>query len=130
YEEEVEEKRRISIWLIVLIIVAVLGLAAFAVYKFYPPAFDKVKDEFGKLTGQTANASAVVHHEVKPAKKDTIKNTPPLKDSTTKAVNSTTTAAKPDSVKLPVFEAVVEKNRSLIKANAQLARLRSLGFDA
>lgn len=131
YEEEVEEKKRTNIWLIILIIVAVLGLAAFAVYRFYPSAFDKVKDEFNKLTGQKAEALAVVRNETKPVKKDTLKNIQPVKDSAVKTVTTLVKpAAKPDSLKLPQFEAVVAKTASLKKANDQIDHLHSLGFDA
>jgi hypothetical protein len=127
YEEEAEQKRGVNVWLIILLSIAVLGLAGFGVYKFYPHAFDKVKGEYYKLTGKTAKKTAVVRHETKPAKTDTAIKTAPLKDTTAKAVN---TAAKPDSVKLPHYEAIAEEVRSQRVADERVAHLKTLGFDA
>ncbi|HZY36763.1 MAG TPA: SPOR domain-containing protein [Mucilaginibacter sp.] len=124
YEDEAEQKKGINVWLIVLLSLAVLGLALFGVYKFYPHAFDKVKQEYYKLTGKTSAATAVIRHGVK---KDTVKKTIPVTDSANKAVN---TATKPDSVKAPRFEAVTDEFRNLQPANAKVAYLKSLGFNA
>ncbi len=127
YEEEVEPKRGVNVWLIILIALAVLALGVFALFKFYPPAFEKVKSEYYKLTGKTTDSPAVIRHEAIPLKKDTAKKTMPATDTTTKSV---TAAAKPDSVKQPRFEAVAEEVRALRVAEQRVAHLKSLGFEA
>jgi len=127
YEEEVEPKRGINVWMIVLIIAAILGLAVFGVYKFYPQAFDKVKDEYNKLTGKSADTPAVIHKNPLPAKKDTVKNPALVTDSTTKAV---ATVAKPDSAKAPVYEAITNQYHYLQPANARVTYLKGLGYTA
>jgi len=127
YEDEVEQKKGSNVWLIILLSVAILGLAVFGVYKFYPHAFDKVKNEYYKLTGKKSSAPAVVRHESKPIKNDTAKKIAPLTDTASKAA---TPVAKPDGVKLPTWEAVVEETRHTGLANARLAQLKALGYDA
>jgi len=127
YEEEVEQKRGINVWLIILLSLAVLGLAGFGVYKFYPHAFDKVKNEYYKLTGKKAGKPAAVRHEAKPVNNDTAKKTAPLKDTAAKAVN---TVAKPDGVKQPTYLAIAEEVRSQRIADERVAHLKSLGYDA
>jgi hypothetical protein len=126
-EVEVEQKRRVNVWLILLIIVALLGLAAFGVYKFYPQAFDKIKVEYNKLTGKPADTAAVVRHESKEIKKDSAKKTMPATDTAKKAA---ITVVKPDSLKLPTFEAIAEETRRRSLADARVTQLKSLGFDA
>jgi len=127
YEEEVEQKKRVNVWLILLVVLALLGLAAFGVYKFYPQAFDKVKDEYNKLTGKTADTAAVIRHESKEIKKDTAKKTMPVTDTAKKAA---TTAAKPDSVKAPRWEAITNQFNNLQPANARVAYLKRMGYNA
>jgi len=126
-EVEVEQKRRVNVWLILLIIVALLGLAAFGVYKFYPQAFDKIKVEYDKLTGKPADTAAVVRHESKEIKKDSAKKTMPATDTAKKAA---ITAAKPDSVKAPRWEAITNQFNNLQPANARVAYLKRMGYNA
>ncbi len=52
FEEETERKRPVNIWLVILIIIAVLAIAGFGVYTFYPSVFNKVTEQFYKLTGK------------------------------------------------------------------------------
>jgi len=127
YEEEVEPKRGVSVWLIVLIIAAILGLAVFGVYKFYPRAFDKVKDEYNKLTGKATDTPAVIHKVPPPVKKDTTKAAQAAVDTTTKAAAPT---VKPDSAKAPHWEAITNSYVNLQAANARVAHLRGLGYNA
>jgi len=127
YDDEVEQKRGVNVWLIILISLAVLALAAFGVYKFYPKAFEKVKAEYNKLTGNTADTPVVVRQGSKEIKKDTAKKTVPPTDTAAKTV---TTIVKPDSAKMVHYEAIAEEVRSLRVAEARLAHFRSLGLDA
>lgn len=122
YEEDVEEKRRSSIWLIVIIILAVLGLGAFAVYKFYPSAFDKVKN---MVNGKKPDTTAVIRHQVAPVNKDTAQKVTPPVDTAAKPAAVT---AKADS--LPTWEAIVGQMRDTSKANAEVSRLQARGYKA
>ncbi|MDR3694317.1 hypothetical protein [Mucilaginibacter sp.] len=122
YEEDVEPKKTISVWLIVLITVAVLALAVFGFYKFYPSAFDKVKDTFNKITGKTAVIAPAVKPMVKP---DTGKKTVVLTDT-----NKKKTVAPIDTVKPSRFEAVADKVIHLEKANERVKYLKSMGLNA
>ena len=106
---------------------AILGLAAFGVYKFYPQAFDNAKDEYYKLTGKTDDSPAVIRHEAKPVKKDTAKKTVAPTDTASKAV---TTVAKPDSLKAPHWEAITDEFIHLQAAKARVAYLKRQGYDA
>jgi len=127
YEEEAEPKRGVNVWLIILIVLAVLALGTFAVYKFYPQAFDKVKDEYNKVTGKTEETPAVIRHETAPVKKDTTKKATPVTDTATKAV---TTGPKPDSLNAPRWEAITDEFIHLQPANARVAYLKRMGFNA
>jgi hypothetical protein len=127
YEEEVEPKRSVNVWLIILISLAILALAVFGVYKFYPQAFDKVKDEYNQLTGKKTDTPAVIRHETKPVKTDTAKKTASPTDTAKKTV---TTISKPDSVKLPTYLAVAEEVRSIRTAEKIVSHLKSIGLDA
>jgi len=104
YEEEVEPKRGINVWLIVLIVISVLALAAFGVYKFYPSAFDKVKEKYEQLTGKKVADTPFVHKTIKA---DTVKKTAtvPVKDTTTKTVATATPPV--DTVKHSTWEIMV-----------------------
>jgi len=125
YEEEVEQKKRVNVWLIILVALALLGLVAFGVYKFYPQAFDKVKDEYNKLNGKQPDTPAVIHKQVQPVKKDTVTKSQP--DSATKAV---TPVAKPDTANMPHYEAVVREYLNWAAAEAKVANLKKLGYTA
>jgi len=122
YEEEVEPKKRISVWLIVLIALVVLGAAVFGVYKFYPQAFDKVKETFNKVTGKTAVVVPAAKPVIKP---DTAKKIVALTDTDKKK-----TVAPIDTVKPSRFEAVADKVIHLEKANERVKYLKSMGLKA
>jgi cell division septation protein DedD len=122
YEEETEQKKGLNVWLIILIALTVVALGLFAVYKFYPSAFDKVKDEFDKVTGKTTDVAAVIPQ---PVKKDTVKKIIPVKDTATKII-----AAVPDTVKTSRFEAIADRLVHLEKANERVKYLKSQGYNA
>jgi len=107
YEEEVEPKRGVNVWLIVLIVISVLALAAFGVYKFYPSAFDKIKEKYEQLTGKKTADTPIVHKTIKA---DTVKKAVPVKDTTAKdtTVKAAATATQPvDTVKHSTWEIMV-----------------------
>jgi hypothetical protein len=122
YEEEVEPKKRISVWLIVLIAVAVLALAVFGIYKFYPAAFDKVKESFNKVAGKTA----VVEPAAKPvAKPDSLKKAATLADSLKKK-----TVAPIDTVKPSRFEIIIGNYGTPATAETAVKYFKGRGVDA
>jgi len=122
YEEEVAPKRGISVWLIVLIVLAVLCAAVFGVYKFYPSAFNKVKETFNKVTGKTAVAVPASKPVIRP---DTAKKAAALTDTIEKK-----TTAPIDTVKPTRFEAIADKVLHLEKANERVKYLKSMGLNA
>jgi hypothetical protein len=128
FNEDAEPRKRLSPGIIIAIAVLVVACAVFALFQFYPSAFDGVINEYHKLTGKkTAIDSPVIRHEVK---KDTVKKPAPLKDSVSKIA---ATVTKPDTIaaaELPRFEAIVEEASRLKLADAAVARLKKLGFDA
>jgi|SRR6185437_6170535 len=91
YEEDAEPKRRLSIWLILLIAFGVIALGLFAVYKFYPQAFDKVKSLYHSVVDKQDASVPVSSHEAKvePPKKAVIVN-----DTTAKTVAAVDTTAR------------------------------------
>jgi hypothetical protein len=123
YEDEVETKKGISAWLIILVAVAVIAIGVFALLKFYPSVFDSVSDAYHKLMDKPV--PAVIRKEVK---KDTIKKVIGVVDT-----SKTATVAKKDTTPAPLpsrFEAVAEEASRPKIAEVQVAHLRKLGYDA
>lgn len=90
YFEEEPERKKLSIWLIILIAVTAIALAIFGVYKFYPQAFDKIGDAYHRVTGKADTAVPVYRHEVK-ADTTTVKKPDVVKDTLLKNVAPTVT---------------------------------------
>jgi cell division septation protein DedD len=122
YEEEAERKQGLNVWLIILIALTIVALALFGVYKFYPSAFDKVKNEFAKISGTTTDVAAIPQ----PVKKDTAKKIVTVKDTAAKVV----AAVVPDTIKQSRFEAIADRLIHLEKANERVKYLKSLGYNA
>jgi hypothetical protein len=123
YEDEVETKKGISAWVIILIAVAVIAIGVFALLKFYPSVFDSVSDEYHKLMDKPV--PAVIRKEVK---KDTIKKVIRVVDT-----SKTATVAKKDTTPAPLpsrFEAIVFKTNNMRSAEIEMKRLKALGYDA
>ncbi|HEY8930873.1 MAG TPA: SPOR domain-containing protein [Mucilaginibacter sp.] len=124
YEEEVERRRGLSIWMIILIAVVVIALAVFGVYKFYPQLIDKI-------TGKADTSTTVYRHET-PA--DTTKKTaaaPAQVDSARKTAPVTASAATAaDTAKQPHFEIIAGSFRRITSANAEIKRLKAKGVEA
>lgn len=124
YEEETEPRRRISAWLIILIVLAVLAAAIFGIYQFYPSAFNKAKQEFYKITSKTAVAPAIIKHKSAP---DTVKKSMPVSDTTVKSVSSITPA---DTVKQLQYEAVAFELPRKKAAEIKIKELMAKGYAA
>jgi len=122
YEEEAEQKRGLNIWLIILIILSVVALALFGVYKFYPAAFNPLRDVYHKLTQK----NAVVTPAVKPEKKpDTIKKAAALNDTIGKTA---TAVVKQDTAKPFRYEIIANSFKHIGWANQEVRRLKALGI--
>jgi len=122
YEEEIEPKKGISVWLIVLIALAVICAAIFGVYKFYPSAFDKVKETFDKVTGKTAVVAPAATPVIKP---DPAKKTAAFSDTVKKK-----TVAPIDTVKPSRFEIIIGNYKSPTLAETAVKYFKHRGVDA
>lgn len=123
YVEEETERKKTSIWLVLLIIVAALALAVFGIYKFYPATFDQLKASYYGATGQTA-VVPVSRHEVKA---DTNKKPAPVADTTAKTAVAPGPAVTAERSDWQIIDFSV---RYLSTANAEAARLKAKGVDA
>jgi hypothetical protein len=126
FEDDVEHKRGISVWLIILFAVVAISVAAFAVFKFSPSTWDKVKAEYHKITGKSVADSPAVKQE---AKKDTQKKVVPLRDTVAKTVVPPPVAPK-DTVKPIRYEIIADNFRKMNWANSEIAKLKRLGVEA
>lgn len=87
-DEEVQPRRRMSIWMILLIIIVAGALGLFGIYKFAPDLFDKLSSKYHEVVDKKAE---VVVPETKPVvRTDTVKKTV-VQDTTAAKV----AAAKP-----------------------------------
>ncbi len=130
FDEDAEPKKRLSIWTIVIIALVVLAVGVFALFELKPAVFDSIVDEYHKLTDKKDTVQAVIRHEVKQAKKDTAKKMPVTADTSAKPA---ITPLKQDTVPKPAsirYEAVAEEASHEKVAEADVKRLKSLGFDA
>jgi hypothetical protein len=121
YEEEVEPKKRVSVWLIILIAVVLLVAGVAVFFKLNPEVFDKVKDKFEKLTGKTAVVTPVVKPVVKP---DTTKKTAAIDTSKQKIV------APKDTVKPSKFEIIIGNYASPTVAETAVKYFKRRGVEA
>ncbi|AYL94070.1 SPOR domain-containing protein [Mucilaginibacter celer] len=81
-EEEIEEKRGISVWIIIAIVVVVLACAAFAVYKFKPGLLHLKKNNDAPAAVEKPKTTPVVKPDS--LKKDSVSTTP----DTAKAIST------------------------------------------
>jgi hypothetical protein len=125
FEEHTERRKKTNVWLIILIVLAVIALALFGVYKFYPSVFDKINATYNKIINKKQDSIIPVYrHEIKA---DTIKKPVPTKDTTT----LTATAIAADTVK-PTSRWVViaYKNREKKLAVSERKRFQDKGVGA
>jgi nucleoid DNA-binding protein len=121
FEEEPEQKRRMSVWLIVLIPVVVVALAIAGIYKFYPEVFEKATAIYDRIIHKTEPA-APVQHELKT---DTDRKTTPATDTTKKSGALVTPA---DTTKPTRFEIIAANARNQQIADAAMRRYRGFGL--
>ncbi|WP_295790966.1 SPOR domain-containing protein [Mucilaginibacter sp.] len=126
FEEEAERKRGLSIWMIILIAVTALALAAFGVYKFYPQVFDKIGTAYHRITGKTDADVPVYRHEVK-ADTTTVKKPAVVKDTVTKA--ATPVAPVVDTAKHVRFDLIATSSKTEWRANAEAQKFKAKNID-
>jgi hypothetical protein len=122
YEEEVEPKKRVSVWLIILIAVVLLAAGVAVFFKLNPEVFDKVKGKFESLTGKTAVVAPVVKPATKP---DTAKKTAALTDTSKQKV-----VAPKDPVKPSRFEIIIGNYGSPATAETAVKYFKNRGVNA
>jgi hypothetical protein len=130
FEEETGRKKKVNIWLIILMAVTAVALAVFGVYKFYPEAFDKLGATYNRTTGKTDTNVSVYRHEVNA---DTVKKIvpAPVKDTVIKKVPpATAPVAAVDTAKHTRYEIIVSSFRLSRTANSEIQRLKEKGVDA
>ncbi len=90
-DEETEEKTRSgSPWLIALIVLLVIAVAAFAIYKYNPALFGFGKQPAKPVNGQTKTQPAAAADSAD----DSNKTAPPLLDTASKAISKPDTTLK------------------------------------
>jgi hypothetical protein len=128
FEEDTEGRRKTNVWLVILISLAIIALALFGVYKFYPSVFDKINATYHKIINKKEDSIVPVYrHEIKA---DTIKKPVPTKD-TTSGPTLTATAIAADTVK-PTSRWVViaYKNREKKLAVSERKHFQDKGVSA
>lgn len=123
YEEEIIERKRVNIWMILLIFITVIALAIFGVYKFFPGAFDKLETAFSRITGKSDTIVPVYRHEAPPVAVDTEKKEK-TKD-TTKATPAQAPTAATDTTKHERFEIIENNFKKEALAILEVARLKA-----
>ncbi|HEY2580678.1 MAG TPA: hypothetical protein VGI43_02675 [Mucilaginibacter sp.] len=128
FEEEPEWKKRLSIWLILLIVVAVIAGGIFAVYEFYP-------DVFANLMGDNPPPIEKKAKIVPAVKPDTTKTAQPVADTTSKtdtSAKSVSTQAinPPDTIKASHWEIIIDSETKMAVATVALNQYKEKGVDA
>lgn len=110
-EVEVEVKKKVNYWFIGLMVILVLGLGLFGLYKFYPPGFEWLQDEYYQVFPKAPVHPPVYKAEIKvdPLTREELRKDSVKKDSEEKeAVKKD--SLKNDSVnKVPVTKALIKK---------------------
>ncbi len=134
-EDEYEAKRSISIWWIILISVTIIAIALFAVYKFRPSVFDKLRAGYHKTFTKETAIIPKVHQVVKPDSlgPDTVIKAGAISDSTSKGVlpaGSGQGADTADTTNLARFEIIAASFRTLPSATRERDRYEAKGMKA
>ena len=128
-DDEPEEKRSSSLWLILTAILFVLCAAAFAVYKLYPGMYDKYLS-----AGKPVVVRKTIIAPLPEVRRDTIKDTtvkvPPRAD--TSSQNAALSVAGSDTVINTKFELIIAtfQKYETKKADAALKHFIAKGIDA
>jgi cell division septation protein DedD len=128
YDDEPENKRGIGIWAIVLIVLIVLGAAAFAIYKYKPEWLNLTNDRQMVLPSEP-KAKPVIKPDT-----DTIKKTVTPVD-TVKAISKpdtalNTTIINADTIKKTHYELLAGAFKKQAEANKTVLAYKKMGFNA
>ncbi len=132
FEEEVESRKSISVWLIILIVIAALALALAGIYKFAPATFDKINTTYHKIIGKKQDTIVPVYrHEINT---DTIKKITPHTDSAAKTTAGLPTAANtaPTNVvdtTAPRYEIIAQRCKTLKLAKDAVKKYKDKGIE-
>ncbi|MDN3584057.1 hypothetical protein [Mucilaginibacter flavus] len=134
FEEEPEERRGLSLWIIILVVIIILGSALFTVYKFKPELLHlkKSKGEEMVLPAETKTPPVAKHDTdslksaVKPA--DSVKAI----SKPDSALKKTTTVVAPpvDTVAKPVFAIFAGSFKTIKKGENAVNDFKAKGLDA
>ena len=134
YEEEETEERTRSAnpWIIALIILVVIGVAAFALYKYNPALFNFTKQQAKPGAEQTQTQPAAKTDSVD---NDSNKTAPPLLDTASKAISKPDTALKKtvaaaDTAVKPEFVIFAGSFKTQTKSDLAVKIYKSVGVDA
>jgi hypothetical protein len=133
FEDETEKKKKkINIWLVILIAITAIVLAVFGLSKFYPEAFDKLGATYHRMISKADTVVPVYRRDVK---RDSIKKAEPAiakKDTVIKNIlpASTPPLAAADTVKHSRFEIISNASRHFKTVATYVARLKAKNVDA
>jgi len=134
YEEEETEERNRSAnpWIIALIILVVIGVAAFALYKYNPALFNFTKQQAKPGAEQPQTHPAAKTDSVD---NDSNKTAPPLLDTASKAISKPDTALKKtvaaaDTTAKPEFVIFAGSFKTQTKSDLAVKIYKSVGVDA
>jgi nucleoid DNA-binding protein len=131
FEEEPARKKRLGIWLILLIVIATIAVALFGVYQFFPKVFDKLTAGFNQTDNKNITIVNILKHR---ARSDTSKTLTTVADTAPK----TTSLVKPDpgeavaadTVKSLHWAIIVDAVKKQSDADTAVNRYRKEGVDA
>ena len=132
FDDEPEEKRGISAWAIILVVVIILASAGLTIYKF-KPQWLHLNNGQEILLPPVTKAPPVVKHDT-----DSVKKAVQPADTTNKAILKpdsalkTTTLAQPvaDTIKGPVFAVFLGTFKTVAKGEIEVANYKRKGVDA
>jgi hypothetical protein len=132
FEDETEKKKKINVWLVILIVITGMVLAVFGLSKFYPETFDKLGATYHRMIGK---ADTVVPFYRRDVQRDSIKKAEPAiakKDTGIKTIPPAATPpiAAADTVKYSRFEIISNASRHFKTVATYVARLKAKNVDA
>ncbi|MBB6109935.1 HU domain-containing protein [Mucilaginibacter lappiensis] len=132
-DEETEEKTRSgSPWLIALIVLVVIAVAVFGLYKYNPALFNFMKQPAKPVTGQPKTQPAAIADSAD----DSNKTAPPLLDTASKTISKPDTALKKtvatvaDTTAKSEFVIFAGSFKTQTKSDLAVKIYKSVGVDA
>ncbi|WP_428328838.1 hypothetical protein [Mucilaginibacter sp.] len=120
FEEEIDRKKSVNIWLVLIGIIVFIALTIFGIYKFYPAAFDKLNATYHSIIGKKDTATVIKHDTTNDAASKTIR---PAAIVAAKPVDTANNHWQYDVILHDEF-------KQLVSANAEVRFLKSKGVEA